>query len=172
METITIIKATVNDVDRLQKLAKQTFVEAFASSIDEENMSIYLERSFSVTKLTSELSNPMSQFYFASLNDEVIGYLKLNTGNAQTELVDLNALEIERIYVLAQYQSKKVGQLLFEKAIEIAKQITASYIWLGVWEENLRAISFYKRNGFEVFDKHDFKFGEEVQTDLMMKRSR
>jgi ribosomal protein S18 acetylase RimI-like enzyme len=80
-------------------------------------------------------------------------------------------LEIERIYVLGQYQSKKVGQLLFEKAIETAKQLSASYIWLGVWEENSRAISFYKRNGFEVFDKHVFKLGEEEQTDLMMKRA-
>ncbi|MEG2102651.1 MAG: GNAT family N-acetyltransferase, partial [Flavobacterium sp.] len=43
------------------------------------------------------------------------------------------------------------------------------YIWLGVWEENIRALSFYKKNGFVEFDKHIFVLGDEEQTDLLMK---
>ena len=45
----------------------------------------------------------------------------------------------------------------------------ASYVWLGVWEENVRALNFYKKNGFIEFDKHIFKLGEDEQTDIMMK---
>lgn len=56
-----------------------------------------------------------------------------------------------------------------DKAIEIAKQKRVAFIWLGVWEENLRAINFYKKNGFIEFDKHIFSLGQEEQTDIMMK---
>jgi ribosomal protein S18 acetylase RimI-like enzyme len=98
-----------------------------------------------------------------------IGYLKVNEGAAQTELKNLQALEIERIYVKKEFQDKKVGQLLFEKALELAKLQGAPYIWLGVWEKNLKAIRFYKRNGFVEFDKHIFKVGTDEQTDLLMK---
>lgn len=56
-----------------------------------------------------------------------------------------------------------------DKAIEIAKQKRVAFIWLGVWEENLRAINFYKKNGFIKFDKHIFSLGQEEQTDIMMK---
>jgi ribosomal protein S18 acetylase RimI-like enzyme len=84
-------------------------------------------------------------------------------------LKDDKALEIERIYVLKDFYGKKVGQLLYEKAIELAKQVKSDYVWLGVWEENQRAISFYKKNGFEEFDKHIFKLGNDEQTDIMMK---
>jgi ribosomal protein S18 acetylase RimI-like enzyme len=99
----------------------------------------------------------------------VIGYLKLNFGQSQTELQDNRALEIERIYVLKEFHGKSVGQLLYAKASQIARQKRADYVWLGVWEENPRAISFYKKNGFIEFDKHVFLLGKDEQTDIMMK---
>lgn len=150
-------------------MVKKTFFETFAEKNTIENMQKYLEEGFTFEKLTSELLSPNSKFYFASFENKVIGYLKLNFGQSQTELKDDKALEIERIYVLNEYHGKKVGQILYDKAIEIAKHKKADYIWLGVWEENPRAINFYKKNGFEEFDKHIFKLGEDEQTDIMMK---
>jgi ribosomal protein S18 acetylase RimI-like enzyme len=169
MENIEIKKVTLNDIDQLQKISKQTFQETFSESNSEENMKNYLEEELSIKKLTAELNNTKSLFYFANLNNEVIGYLKLNFGESQTELKDNKALEIERIYVSKDFYGKSVGQLLYNKAIQIAKQKKADYIWLGVWEENLRAIAFYKKNDFVAFDKHIFKLGNDEQTDLMMK---
>jgi ribosomal protein S18 acetylase RimI-like enzyme len=103
------------------------------------------------------------------MDHNVIGYLKLNKGGSQTELKDNDALEIERIYVLKEFHGKKVGQMLFEKAIQIAKEQNAEFVWLGVWEENKRAIQFYTKNGFVEFDQHVFVLGDEPQTDIMMK---
>ena len=79
------------------------------------------------------------------------------------------AYKIERIYVLKEFHGKKVGQILYDTAFEMAKQRCADYLWLGVWEENPRAINFYKKNGFVEFDKHIFKLGNDEQTDIMMK---
>jgi len=169
MENILLRKVTLNDIDQLQKIGRQTFFDTFAESNTEENMKEYLDNRFSSEKLHSELSNPNSEFYFALEEDTVIGYLKLNFGESQTELKDNKALEIERIYVLKEFHGKKVGQLLYDKAIQVANQTKADYVWLGVWEENPRAIAFYKKNGFVEFDKHIFRLGDDEQTDIMMK---
>ena len=169
MQNISIIKAELQDIEKLQKIGRQTFFETFSESNSEENMQKYLDEGFSIEKLTTELTNINSEFYFAVLDAEVIGYLKLNFGDSQTELKDNKALEIERIYVSKEFHGKSVGQLLYDKAIEVAKQKNADYIWLGVWEENPRAISFYKKNGFVEFDKHIFKLGDDEQIDIMMK---
>ena len=169
MEKILITKINSNQVYQLQAIGKQTFLETFAEVNSEENMKSYLEKEFAIEKLQAQLNNKDSAFYFATLNDNVIGYLKINFGQSQTELKDNNALEIERIYVLKEFHGKKVGQLLYNKAIQIAKEKNADYVWLGVWEENTRAINFYKKNGFIEFDKHIFKLGNDEQTDLMMK---
>ena len=135
MSDIKFRKVTVNDIDQLQRISKQTFLEAFAAGNKEENITEYLQKGFAAEKLTEEIKNDNSEFYFAQLGDDVIGYLKLNSGDSQTELKDQKALEIERIYVLKEYHGQKVGQLLYEKALEVARQRNVNYVWLGVWEE-------------------------------------
>jgi len=170
MSSIIINKASAEDVEIVQSLGTQTFSETFAEDNTEEAMKKYLEESFNTEKIKSELNNPDSHFYIAWEEDNPVGYLKVNTGNAQTELQDDASLEIERIYVKKSHHGKKVGQLLYDQALETARQLSKSYLWLGVWEENLRALNFYKKNGFVEFDKHIFRLGEEEQTDLMMKK--
>lgn len=170
MENVEIKKATFNDSKLLQEIGRNTFFETFADSNSEENMTNYLEEGFSIEKLTNELNNPDSDFFIATIDGEVVGYLKLNFGVSQTELQDNNGLEIERIYVLQKFHGKKVGQILYEKAIQVAIDKQVNYVWLGVWEENLRAIRFYEKNGFVAFDRHIFKLGNDEQTDIMMKK--
>jgi diamine N-acetyltransferase len=166
---IKIQQINNSHIAALQKIGRQTFSETFAESNSAENMAKYLEEAYSLEKLTEELNNPNSFFYFAMLDEKVIGYLKINMGGSQTELKDNDALEIERIYVLKDFHGKKVGQLLFDKAIAIAKGQQVAYVWLGVWEENKRALQFYTKNGFVEFDQHIFVLGDEAQTDIMMK---
>ncbi len=169
LDKIKIELINHSHIPALQQIGRQTFSETFAESNNAENMEKYLEEAYSFEKLTEELNNPNSFFYFAMLDEKVIGYLKLNMGESQTEIKDNDALEIERIYVLKNFHGKKVGQLLFDKAITIAKESQVAYIWLGVWEENKRALQFYTKNGFVEFDQHVFVLGDEAQTDIMMK---
>ena len=169
MLNITISKVNILQIDDLQKISQQTFFETFSDSNTEENIKHYLETSFSIHQLSTELSHKNSEFFFALHHNTPIGYLKLNYADAQTELKKENGIEIERIYILINYQGNKVGQTLLNKAKSIAISKNASFIWLGVWEHNHKAILFYKKNGFIEFDKHIFRLGDDDQTDLMMK---
>lgn len=170
MEELELTQVIVAELALLQKIGRETFSETFSEYNSVENMTNYLQEGFSAEKLTEELNNEHSSFYFARLGADVIGYLKVNFGGAQTELQDSKSLEIERIYVLRDYHGKRIGQILYEKAMELAEQHQVNYVWLGVWEENPRAIHFYQKNGFVAFDKHVFKLGEDEQTDIMMKK--
>jgi len=170
MNTLKINKAGISDAERLQTIGRITFSETFATGNSDENMIKYLDESFAIEKLSAELQNKDSYFYLAEVDGQVIGYLKLNTGEAQTEIKESNALEIERIYVAKEFHGKKVAQELYNKALQKAEEIKADYIWLGVWEKNFRAVSFYTKNGFVQFDTHIFRLGDDEQTDLMMKK--
>ncbi|WP_342332724.1 GNAT family N-acetyltransferase [Pedobacter sp. FW305-3-2-15-E-R2A2] len=170
MEYIKISKASIREIETIQQIGKETFFETFAASNTAADMKKYLDENFNQEKLSAEIEQPDSQFYIAWEDQRAIGYLKVNTGQAQTELQEESSLEIERIYVLSAYHGKKVGQLLYEKAQEVAGLLKKSSIWLGVWEENPRAIKFYTRNGFVPFGQHLFKMGEDEQTDIMMRK--
>lgn len=136
----------------------------------EENMNAYLEAAFHPEKLKRELENEGSSFYFIYENDELAGYLKLNESGAQTDVHDPASLELERIYVVDSFQGKGVGRRLMEKAVEEAVKRKKSYLWLGVWEKNKKALAFYAKNGFYRMGTHAFVMGAEVQTDYLLRK--
>jgi ribosomal protein S18 acetylase RimI-like enzyme len=169
MSLFVIDEVHLNQVEQLQSISRETFYETYCSMNTKENMDKYLKENLSISTLENELKNPNSLFFIIRDLDKNIGYLKLNMGPAQTDIKDANALEIERIYVIKEYQGKKAGQQLYEKTIQVAKEKMLKYIWLGVWQENPKAIKFYTKNGFEIFDQHVFKLGDEEQTDYLMR---
>ena len=166
-----ITSLTVSDVSILRGIARDTFIETFSEANKAEDMERYLTENFSEEQLARELSNPDSFFYVAEVNGHVVGYLKLNTAHAQTEPQAADALEIERIYVLSNYHGDGVGQALYHHAMSVAEDRKASYVWLGVWEHNHRALRFYEKNGFIAFGTHIFQLGNDQQTDILMKKS-
>lgn len=167
--TNTIIKKISDkDVPLLQRISVDTFTETFSDQNDPAHMAKYLAESLSMERLKSELNMEGSLFWLAKADDKVIGYLKVNTGSVQTEQKLDNSLEIERIYVLKEYHGRGVAQQLYEVALQTAKDLHKTHVWLGVWEENYRAIAFYRKLGFTPFDQHIFMLGDDAQTDILM----
>ena len=161
-------KCTIKDLEDLVEISKTTFISAFEKDNNEDDFRDYMNTAFSTNKIESELSNPNSQFYFTYLNDERIGYFKLNSKDSQTEKFNQNTLELERIYVLDGFQGQQIGNHMLLKVIEIAKAMHVSVLWLGVWEKNVAAIRFYERLGFKKFNKHPYYIGTDKQTDWLM----
>lgn len=160
-----------SEVDTLRQIARETFDVAFRALNTEATMNQYMEEAFHREKLSAELANPGSRFYFMVVDGEMAGYLKLNDTNAQTDIHDPNSLEVERIYVKKTHQGKRLGRRFIAHALHIAGEMGKQYVWLGVWEKNAEAIAFYKNVGFKEAGRHTFRMGDEHQTDLIMKQA-
>ena len=169
--TINIKKCTFEDLELLQEISVETFNETFKNQNSPENMKAYLEKAFNLKQLEKELSNISSEFYFIYSNEEIAGYLKLNTIDAQTEIMGNDSLEIERIYIRKKLHKQGLGKYLLNKAIEIAIERNTEKIWLGVWEKNESAITFYKKLGFVQTGDHSFYMGDEEQIDFIMTKT-
>lgn len=168
---IIIKPVTIEDLSILYEISYETFNETFKDQNSPENMNAYLEKAFNVKQLEKELSTITSQFLFVYFNDEVAGYLKVNTEDAQSENMGEDSLEIERLYIKAKFQKLGLGKYLLNKAIEIAAEQEKNKIWLGVWEKNDNAIAFYKKLGFVQAGTHSFHMGDEEQIDFIMVKS-
>lgn len=161
-------KCSLEDLLKLQEISCETFKETFKDQNSPENLSDYLERAFNLTQLEKELSNIYTEFFFVYFNNEVAGYIKINTSDAQSEKMGDDSLEIERIYIRSKFQNHGLGKYLINKAIEIALKENKKKIWLGVWEKNENAIAFYKKMGFVQTGAHSFYMGDEEQIDFIM----
>ncbi|MDF2613047.1 MAG: acetyltransferase [Clostridia bacterium] len=167
----SIRKCEESDLLTLQDIAYHTYDETFSPLNKAATMAAYLEDAFNLEKLKQELHNQHSMFYFLYRDKVLTGYMKLNDFGAQTDIYDPEALEIERIYLLKEYQGEGLGQVLMDEAIEKARQMDKHYVWLGVWEKNTKGIAFYKKNGFNVFTTHTFIMGDEKQKDFIMRKN-
>lgn len=159
-----------DDFDTLRELSIRTYYETFAHLNTPEDMAAYLEDAFNVDKLSKELNDSNSSFFFLYTDNRLAGYLKMNEAPSQTDINDAASLQIERIYVTSEFQGAGLGRYLMEQAIAIAIERNKAYVWLGVWEKNEKAIRFYKKNGFYKIGTHIFVMGEDVQTDYVMRK--
>lgn len=160
-------QCSVADVDELRAVSIETYTDTFGEFNSDENMRIYLEDAYNRDKLLAELAETNSQFYFLKENNETVGYLKLNVGDAQTEYIGDNLLEVERIYVRTAFLRNGYGTKLIQTAEEIARELGVNGMWLGVWEHNQRALNFYSKMGFRHISQHSFFMADDEQIDLI-----
>jgi len=185
---LLIRQVAVEEASILQSISIETFVDTYGLANTRDDMNQYLAENFSIPKLEEELKDQQSKIFFAlpdigsidiittrestgkvELNNEPIGYLKLNLHRKMPGTNDQTGLEIARIYVRKKFQGMQVGKLLFNTTIETAKKYMHNYIWLGVWEKNPNAIKFYEKMGFYHAGRHTFKLGQDIQLDVIMK---
>lgn len=165
-----IRECTIDDLYILKEISYNTYDDTFKPFNTPENMSAYLESAYNIEKLKIELQDKNSKFYFIYVDDDLGGYIKINENEAQTDIHDPNALEVERLYIKKEYHGMGLGKVLMEEAIDIAKSRGKSHIWLGVWEKNYNAQKFYKKFGFYQIGSHPFVMGDDEQTDLILRK--
>ena len=167
---ISLFRAALQHCQELYDISRHTFYESFGPPVNtESNIQKYINEYITLDIISTELKNSHIYYFLLKSEKEALGYLKINTYDSQTENLGEKAIEIERIYIKKQFQNHNLGKLLLDQAINLGRQLEKSFVWLGVWEENKRAINFYSKSGFVPFDKHTFILGDDVQTDIMMK---
>lgn len=162
-------KCGLDQLDLLVDISIKTFEDAFEKDNNPEDFASYLDFAFNPDRIAAEVKDKDSNFYFVYLNTEMVGYFKLNQMEAQTDIKDGDALELERIYVLKEFQGKQIGKWMLEQIIILAKDKGKSFVWLGVWEHNTKAIAFYEMYGFQKFGTHPYYIGTDKQTDWLMR---
>ena len=162
-------QCTMGHLDQLVEISRQTFVDAFERDNDPTDFKNYIEKAFAKETLFNELSNPDTFFYFVTSGDNIVAYVKLNIGDAQSDIKLEVSMELERIYVLAPYQGLGIGEQIVSKVKDLAVEKHKTMLWLGVWEHNKRGIQFYQRQGFQKFGTHPYFIGTDEQTDWLMR---
>jgi diamine N-acetyltransferase len=167
---ILIRPADREDAALLASLGAQTFSDAFGADNTPENLAAYLAAAFSPAQLAAELADPTNDFLIAEIDGHPIGYAKLNAGDAPPEISAPHPIELVRIYSDHAYLGRGAGPALMQACLDLAAGRGFQSIWLGVWERNLRAQTFYRKWGFQIVGSHPFLLGADLQTDYIMLR--
>ena len=162
---------TPADANLLAEFGAQAFYDSFAKDNTEENIQLYLKKTYSHEIQLRELSDSNVIFLIAAIDGQIVGYVKINLNSRDEAVRGSKTLEIERIYASKDHIGKGIGKELMQACIKEAKRRDCDSIWLGVWEKNSRAIEFYKKWGFKEVGTHVFMLGKDPQMDFVMELS-
>lgn len=166
---VTFKKCSATDLDTLLEVSRTTFRDAFEEQNDPEDFKAYMSTAFDKKNIRQQLENQDSSFYFVYSDGLLAGYFKINEHTAQTEVKLAESIELERIYVVKEFQGRQIGSTILQEVLRLAKKGRKTFIWLGVWQKNTEAVRFYERHGFLKFGTHPYFIGDDQQTDWLMR---
>lgn len=165
-----IRRAVQQDAQLISTLSGITFFDTFTGTCTDDDMQGFIEQYFNINQVKNELENINDFYFIAFIDGAATGYIRMKEDESNVEIVKKHkAIELKRIYVLKEYHSKKIGAALMNFALEFAVIKNYEIIWLGVWEHNERAKSFYNKFGFQDSGvTHPFPIGDTAQTDVWL----
>ncbi|MDF1697292.1 MAG: GNAT family N-acetyltransferase [Saprospiraceae bacterium] len=161
MKIVTRI-ATKEDAATIALLGRVTFSDTFGDLFrDRSDLLEYFKKTFTVEKIESSILKSSNIFWLALADGLPVGYAKLKLDSLSSFLPTQRVCQLQKIYVLNDFLSLKIGQKLQQQVIQKSMALAFQSIWLSVLESNERAIRFYKKNGFNIIGDHDFSIGKE-----------
>lgn len=168
---LAIRQATTADAPTIALLGRVTFSETFGHLFEDKNDLLeYHQRTFSVEKINSSLQKEQNLFWLAFYQKLPVGYAKLKLNSTSAFITKPQVCQLQKIYVLQDFLSKKIGLHLQSTLIDEASKRNFETIWLSVLKSNTRAIRFYEKNNFIPIGNHQFQIGKENFSFLAMAR--
>lgn len=169
MEKMRLAKK--EDAKYIALLGRITFNETFGALFrDPEDLSVYLNETFSIKKIESSLIKPNNVYWIAFVDGLPAGYAKLKLKSSSEFIKSENVSQLQKIYVLRDFLSMKIGKRLQDLLITKATKMGSKEIWLSVLDSNQRAIGFYEKNEFRIIGSHKFSIGQETFDFIAMSK--
>ena len=167
-----IKKANESDIEILALLGRVTYIESHGHFIDDKNdLSNYVNNAFSIFKMKQEINNSENLYYIIYSNNLPVGYAKLVLNAKHESVVSQRSCCLERIYILSDFISLKIGQNLLDFIEGKAKELQFDTIWLSVYIKNNRAIRFYQKNKFEKSGTLNFLVNQINYENIVFKKN-
>jgi ribosomal protein S18 acetylase RimI-like enzyme len=167
---IIIRRGTPADARQLADLAASTFLDTFAAENRPEDMALHVSRSYGVSQQEAELADPQMATLLAEVDGRLAGYAQLRASAVPDCVRGVAPIELLRFYVATPWHGRGVAHALMQGVELEARAREAETLWLGVWERNERAKSFYRKCGFADVGSQMFVLGTDAQTDRVMVR--
>lgn len=156
-----ITPATIQDLETLTQVGRKSLLESHGHSAPAVVMQAYVDEKFTESALEKELFDPQNIFHIIWHNHQPAGYSKIIYRQSLPQVPQKNITKMERLYLLQEYYSLKLGQQLLQFNIDLSKQEGEAGMWLYVWKENERAMRFYTRAGFKIIGDGWFRLTDE-----------
>jgi ribosomal protein S18 acetylase RimI-like enzyme len=165
---IEVRKADICDAKMISVIGKISFRNAFGNVFDKDNLDDYIKNVYNPDKIAVSIERNNDIFLVAEIGNRPVGFAKLKKFSLNDDIESCSQMQLEKIYVLPEYQGIGAGTTLLREVIGIVKALCPDYLWLDVYSGNEKAIRFYERNGFKKGNTFHQGFGDRFFEFQMM----
>jgi ribosomal protein S18 acetylase RimI-like enzyme len=167
-DATVVRRATVADAPTVAMLAERTFREAFAAQNPPDEMDRHCREHFGDAIQAREIADEGCSTLLLEADGQPAGFAQLRWDATPDCVAGAAPGEIQRFYLLRAFHGAGLAATLMDACFEALRHRGSDVAWLGVWEENPRAIAFYRKHGFAEAGRKVFLLGDEAQRDLVM----
>jgi len=142
-------KVTSDKIEALQAICIAAYTQNFGHHWNGNGLELYLENQFNTKRITADLANPTLAYYFIKVNDNPIGFIKLNLSVSFDNYQAHEVAELEKMYVLPEMKGQGIGKKALSAIIQAMKDIGKKVFFLCVIDTNIAAMKFYEKLGFQ-----------------------
>ena len=154
---IKIIKAEVEHAALIAEIGEKTFWESHGISASKVDINAFVSKTYTKEALVKELENKNNTYHLIYYNSKLAGFSKIVLNAPNNNIKPKNVTKLDRFYLLKAFYGQKLGLKLFDFNVALSKKNKQEGIWLAVWVENQRAISFYQKAGFKIVGEYNFQ---------------
>ena len=137
-------KAGLGDLNKIQKIAYETWPDTFGQIISKEQLDYMLDLIYNKDSLKEQMISKRHDFIIAEEDSQSLGFTSYEIFfNSEPVLM------IHKIYILPGSQGLGIGTKFLNLLSEIAIQNNNSQLRLKVYFKNYKAIRFYEKYGFK-----------------------
>jgi ribosomal protein S18 acetylase RimI-like enzyme len=160
---IKIIRADITNAAIVATIGKKSFRHAFENLFaSKEEMTEYLEFTYDPVKLAKSIRKENNVYLLAFLDGKPVGFAKLKKHSLNDLITSPVQMELQKIYVLAEYHGRGVGSALMNEVNAVVREEGPDSIWLDTYISNEKAIHFYESYGFSKIGRYYFTIGSQT----------
>jgi diamine N-acetyltransferase len=160
--------ATLEDAPALAAFGDKTFFETFGHLYPLGDAAFFCDQRFSLDRTRADIAEDGRYIQLAFADNQLVGFLDCGPLGLPVEAPVSAALELYRLYVDRAAKGTGLAQILMDKALEWARASGATSLYLGVYHDNARAQAFYRKYGFEIIGRYEFKVGNTLDDERIM----
>ncbi|MFV8366358.1 GNAT family N-acetyltransferase [Flavobacterium sp. XS1P27] len=141
---LLLTEAAIEDFKTIREIAYKSWPNTYGSILSKEQIDYMLDLFYSEKTLLENLNEKGHHFLLVNEGKVCLGF-----ASYEHNYLNQKCTRLHKIYLLPEAQGKGAGKVLIEAVENLAKENQSVVVSLNVNKFN-KAISFYKKIGFEV----------------------
>lgn len=160
--------AFTTDISKIIEVADAVWKQTYRAFLSEEQIEYMYERMYSPDSIREQMQNGTTYLIYMEGN-VTLGFVAYEIKEDIYGILKEDIVYLQRLYVKQNLQGKGIGQALLHEVEKVAKKNHCPFIQLNVHRKN-PAMYFYKKTGFELYEKTDIAYGPFWLNDYILRK--